>query len=185
VEAIALILARPSPSSIIKTTLVVAPIALMRQWEKELRHHVLPEHSLQVHVYHGSGTNVDFHKLRKCDVVLTTFGTLAMEFKKFEKRLEEGMRDPNHGLAAKDKLALIGPECEWYRVILDEAQNIKNKSTRSARAAWALRSKYRLCMTGTPMMNSVDELYSLIRFLRIRPYDDFNLFNTQIGKAMR
>lgn len=61
-------------------------------------------------------------------------------------------------------------------VIVDEAQYIKNKSTKSARAVSQLNSIYRLCMTGTPMMNNVTELYSLIRFLRIPPYNSYERF---------
>jgi len=66
----------------------------------------------------------------------------------------------------------------YYSVIIDEAQCIKNKSTLNAQAAMELQSMYRFCMTGTPMMNSVDELYSLIKFLRIGPYNEWSQFNT-------
>ena len=56
-----------------------------------------------------------------------------------------------------------------YRVIIDEAQCIKNRQTISSKAAHDLMSIHRLVMTGTPMMNTVDELFPLIRFLRIPP----------------
>ena len=63
-----------------------------------------------------------------------------------------------------------------YRVILDEAQCIKNKDTRAAKAAIQLEALSRFCMSGTPMMNSVNELYSLIHFLRIKPYNAMDKF---------
>lgn len=56
-----------------------------------------------------------------------------------------------------------------YRVILDEAQCIKNRQTVGSKAAHDLMAMHRLVMTGTPMMNTIDELYPLIRFLRIPP----------------
>jgi SNF2 family DNA or RNA helicase len=59
------------------------------------------------------------------------------------------------------------------RVILDEAQNIKNRNSNAAKGAFMLKSVYRLCMTGTPMMNNVTELYALIRFCRIKPFDNW------------
>jgi len=65
-----------------------------------------------------------------------------------------------------------------HSVIIDEAQCIKNKKTKAASGACYLNATYRLCMTGTPMMNSIKELFSLIRFLRIRPYNDEKKFMT-------
>ena len=75
------------------------------------------------------------------------------------------------------ELKLIGADCQWYRVILDEAQAIKNKNALCAYGAFKLKAQYRLSMTGTPMMNGVQELYSQIRFLQASPYDDFTQFN--------
>jgi hypothetical protein len=175
VQAISLICARPSEDPLRKTTLIIAPVALMRQWEKEIERHVHPRYRLKVYVYHGSGKNVDFAKLRTYDVVLTTFGTLTSEFKQKETRKESTLheaeqRDPTFRRKASQKLALLGHECMWYRVIIDEAQCIKNRQTIGSKAAHALMAVHRLVMTGTPMMNSIDELYPLIRFLRIAPY---------------
>ncbi|CAL1397893.1 unnamed protein product [Linum trigynum] len=61
----------------------------------------------------------------------------------------------------------------WFRVVLDEAQSIKNHRTQVARACWGLRAKRRWCLSGTPLQNSIDDLYSYFRFLR---YDPFTLF---------
>jgi SNF2 family DNA or RNA helicase len=54
---------------------------------------------------------------------------------------------------------------DWRGVILDEAQNIKNPETKQAQAARALRGGYRLALTGTPVENSVGDLWSLMEFL--------------------
>ena len=62
-------------------------------------------------------------------------------------------------------------------VIIDEAQCIKNKSTKAAQGACHLQALTRFCMSGTPMMNNVGELYSLIHFLRIKPYNESERFN--------
>ncbi|KAF3002400.1 hypothetical protein E8E13_002570 [Curvularia kusanoi] len=188
VQAISLICARPSDDPSCKTTLIIAPLALIRQWEKEIARHVKPEYRLKVHVYHGTGKNKDFAQLRQYDVVLTTFGILTNEFKKKDRK--ESMKhqeEERTGISrkAKDKLALLGRECMWYRVIIDEAQCIKNRQTVSSKAAHDLVATHRLVMTGTPMMNAIDELYPLIRFLDIAPYHDWPKFNSAFSKPLR
>ena len=53
------------------------------------------------------------------------------------------------------------------RIILDEAHKIKNKDTKISKAMAKLRAKYRWCLTGTPVHNSIADLFGLIRFLDI------------------
>ncbi|CAN1812448.1 Helicase-like transcription factor CHR28 [Linum perenne] len=69
-------------------------------------------------------------------------------------------------------LARVG----WCRVILDEAQTIKNHRTQVARACCSLRAKRRWCLSGTPIQNSIDDLYSYFRFLRYEPYSGYKGF---------
>ncbi|XP_057986297.1 helicase-like transcription factor CHR28 isoform X2 [Hevea brasiliensis] len=68
----------------------------------------------------------------------------------------------------------------WFRVVLDEAQSIKNHRTQVARACWGLRAKRRWCLSGTPIQNAIDDLYSYFRFLRYDPYDVYTLFCSTI-----
>eukprot|EP01032_Pedospumella_encystans_P014510 gene14510-16657_t len=58
----------------------------------------------------------------------------------------------------------------WFRIILDEAHLIKDRSTSTAKAVFNLTSLNKWCLTGTPLQNRVGELYSLIRFLRVDPH---------------
>ncbi|CAA2960840.1 helicase-like transcription factor CHR28 [Olea europaea subsp. europaea] len=69
---------------------------------------------------------------------------------------------------------------KWSRVILDEAQTIKNHRTQVARACCSLRAKRRWCLSGTPIQNSIDEVFSYFRFLRYQPYDKLKTFGTSI-----
>lgn len=94
---------------------------------------------------------------------------------------------------------------DWYRVVLgnaqsstktsvhhfmfeldiDEAQYIKNRATRSAISCTELSAQKRWCLTGTPMQNNVDELYSLFRFLRIKPLSEYHTFKDTISIPMQ
>ncbi|KAH8684888.1 SNF2 family N-terminal domain-containing protein [Tricladium varicosporioides] len=166
-----LIAKRKLPSGIEKCTLVVAPLALIRQWELEIKDKVESSHSLQVIVHHGPQRTKRFNDLKKYDVVITTYQILVSEF---------GNSSPN---ADGVKVGCFG--LHWYRVILDEAHTIKNRNAKATQACYALRSEYRWCLTGTPMQNNLDELQSLIKFLRIKPYDDLKEFKEQIDRPMK
>jgi SNF2 family DNA or RNA helicase len=155
VQALALICARPSQDPLCRTTLIIAPVALMRQWEKEIGHHIQDRYKHRVYLYHGNGKKADFHTLRQYDVVLTTFGTLTSEFKQKESQRESMLyereqNDPHFRRKPRDKLALLGRECMWYRVIIDEAHMIRNRNSIQSKATVDLQAKHRLCLTGTP-----------------------------------
>ncbi|KAI4313181.1 hypothetical protein L6164_026179 [Bauhinia variegata] len=77
---------------------------------------------------------------------------------------------------ASGTLAKVG----WFRVILDEAQTIKNHRTQVARACCSLRAKRRWCLSGTPIQNAIDDLYSYFRFLKYDPYAVYKSFYNTI-----
>ena len=67
-------------------------------------------------------------------------------------------------------------QAQFYRVILDESQAIKNHETQTSIACRVLMSKHRWCISATPIMNRVDELFSTFKFLRVPftgSYKDF------------
>lgn len=180
IQALALIVARPSTDPERKTTLIIAPVSLMHQWKREIHKSLKPgKHQRSVYVLHGDRRGVRFKTLKSYDVVLTTFGTMASELKRkehWDELEKKGARD--HAVAQAIALPILGPSSKWHRVIIDEAQCIKNRNTKAALACCRIDATYRWCMSGTPMMNSVTELHSLLKFLRIRPYCSLEKFNT-------
>lgn len=171
IQMLSLLVTRKSDDPRCKTTLIVAPVALLRQWKQEIQQKLKTgRHALTVFTHHGATKKRSFRDLQHYDVVITTFGSLASEVKKMEAYHLRKKHDPDARPNQAERCALIDPDALWYRVILDEAQCIKNKSTQTAKGACMVNAKYRFCMTGTPMMNNIGELYSLIHFLRIKPY---------------
>lgn len=188
IQALALMVARRSSDFNRKTTLIVAPVALMKQWEREIQSKLKNgrEHRLTTYTLHGPGRGASWEELKVYDVVLTTYGTLSTEMKRREHINEAKHKNPNwRPIRKADRLPLLGEECKWYRVILDEAQCIKNKNTKAAQGACALQAQTRFCMSGTPMQNGVGELFSLVHFLRIKPYSDINRFNLDFTRPLR
>lgn len=178
ISMISLMLTRKATSRP-KTNLIVAPLALLRQWDEEIRSKIRSSHKLSTMIYHGKKSTTE--ELLMYDVVLTTYGTLAAELKRLDRLLlENGDRQVDfNDKAISAKLPLLHPtKAVFHRIILDEAQCIKNKETKTAKAAYRLRSTYRWCLTGTPMMNGVFELFSLLHFLRIKPYSQWTQFTS-------
>ena len=153
-------------------------MALVRQWEEEIRTKLKPgRHHLKVLVYHATSATPEKFKLY--DVVITTYGTLASQFRRYDEWLDEGHRPSELSASAqmKAKIPLLHPAAKFHRIILDESQCIKNKDTQSAKACNLLAAEYRWCLTGTPMMNGIKELYSPIQFLRIPHFEHWQNFS--------
>ncbi|CAA6658431.1 unnamed protein product [Spirodela intermedia] len=173
-------------------TLVVCPTSVLRQWADELKQKVTSKANLSVLVYHGSNRTRDPDELIKYDVVLTTYSIVSMEVpmrsiaNKGDGEKEGQMQgafpwnrllvEKRNTHSAARPLAKVG----WFRVILDEAQTIKNHRTQVARACWGLRAKRRWCLSGTPIQNAIDDLYSYFRFLRYEPFAVYNSFCSKI-----
>jgi SNF2 family DNA or RNA helicase len=115
--------------------LIVMPKSLLFHWSRELER-FLP--GTRYHVHYGPGR--DWQQASGHPVVLTTYGTLRSDIE---------------SMAAT----------EYAAVILDESQAIKNLQTQTARAALALKARFRLGLSGTPVENHLGELYALFRFL--------------------
>ena len=149
-------------------TLIVCPVSLVHQWREELMKYVRREYDVQIYIYHGKNKTQDIDELKVYDVVITTYATLAMQYPKILKK------DPRYEAAkeAKEELPRREPgamyKMKWFRVILDEAQNVKNRQTENFQAVHELDAYRRWCLTGTPIQNGVDDLYSLFLFIRYK-----------------
>ncbi|RKT82542.1 Superfamily II DNA or RNA helicase, SNF2 family [Saccharopolyspora antimicrobica] len=120
-------------------TLLVCPMSLVGNWQREAARFAP---TLKVHVHHGSDrlTGEDLmEEVGGHDLVITTYP-----------------------LAARDSAVLR--EVRWDRVVLDEAQNIKNSNSRQARAVRGLSARQRIALTGTPVENRLAELWSIMDF---------------------
>lgn len=139
-----------------KTTLLISPLSTISNWEEQIAQHIRPA-TLKFHIYHGPSRTKDLKKLAEFDLVITTYGSVASEF---NKRQKGGKGD--HPLEA----------LHWFRIVLDEAHMIREQSTLQSKAICNLEAQRRWAVTGTPVQNKLDDLGALIKFLRIKPFDE-------------
>ncbi|KAL2256470.1 hypothetical protein VTK26DRAFT_1611 [Humicola hyalothermophila] len=144
------------------TTLIVAPVGVMTNWSDQIQRHVMPEHAPNVLIYHGPSRQAAAKSLKDFQVIITSYGTLSSE--------------ANGGPLFK---------MDYRRVVLDEAHTIRNAKTKVALAACKLEAQSRWALTGTPIVNSIQDLRSLLSFLRITGgIEQSDVFNTVIARPL-
>ena len=125
------------PSSILHPHLIVCPTSLVFNWVAEAKKFT-PE--LEVLALHGPDRHKLFDQIATSDIVVTSYALIRRDAEKYQ------------GI-------------EFDTVVLDEAQHIKNRQTQNAQAVKAVRAQHRLVLTGTPLENSVLDLWSIFDFL--------------------
>ena len=128
-------------------SLLVMPRSLLFNWQREVER-FCP--ALRCGVFHGPQRDLD--AAMRCHLVLTTYGTLRGSIEQLMER-------------------------QFYYVILDESQAIKNADTQTAKAVLLLKAQRRLALSGTPVENHLGELFSLFRFLNPAMFGSEQEFN--------
>jgi SNF2 family DNA or RNA helicase len=138
-QTLALLQAERDTGTAAGPTLLVCPMSLVGNWQREAAKFTP---GLSVHVHHGSDrlSGLDLAAtVAAADLVITSYG-----------------------VAARDRTVLAG--VPWSRVVCDEAQNIKNARTRQAEAVRSIPARSRIALTGTPVENRLTELWSIMEF---------------------
>ena len=156
------------------TTLVVAPMSLLAQWESEAAK-ASKQGTLKTLVYYGSDKVANLQNLcceanaaSAPNLIITSYGIVLSEFNQVASR--GGDRGSHGGLFSLD----------FFRVILDEAHFIKNRQSKTAKACYEINAQHRWVLTGTPIVNRLEDLFSLVHFLRVEPWSNFSFWKTFI-----
>lgn len=152
IQTIALLAAYYAPSKkqgTAKPSLIVMPRSLLYNWEKELA-----RFAPQLEVCRYYGAQRDLEAAGKQQIILTTYALVRNDIEKLKEE-------------------------SYAYVILDEAQAIKNRESRIARAVVLLQGEHRLGLSGTPIENNLGELYSLFRFLNPAMFGTSARFNRE------
>ena len=119
-----------------KTTLLVAPLSTLANWEEQIRMHIKPG-TLTYNVYHGSNRSTDLDLLAGYDMIITTYAIISSEYNRRSKKRN------------------VSPlfQINFFRIVLDEAHMIREQSTMQSQAVCKLSSQRRWAVTGTPVQN--------------------------------
>lgn len=146
-----------------RTTLIVVPMSLLNQWQSEFEK-ANKDLKKRCEIYYGN----NIKDLRAYvlgpnapSVIITTYGIIQSEYG----------RTSTSGLF----------NVVFFRIILDEGHTIRNRSTRTSKAVIALRSSRKWILTGTPIINRLDDLFSLVQFLNLEPWSHINYWKRYVS----
>ncbi|KAM7188223.1 SNF2 family N-terminal domain containing protein [Rhypophila sp. PSN 637] len=139
-----------------RATLLICPLSTITNWEEQIKQHIKPG-TLSYHIYHGPNRIKDVTQLASYDLVITTYGSVSSELNARVKK-KKGVYP----------LEQIG----WFRIVLDEAHMIREQNTLAFKSICRLQASRRWAVTGTPVQNKLEDLASLLAFLRIKPFDE-------------
>lgn len=149
VQVLANFLVEKRARRLIKPSLIVVPTSLISNWRREAENFTP---GLKVLILHGMQRHDLFSKIDQYDLILTSYALLP-----------------------RDAETLLSHE--YYYIVLDEAQWIKNPATKAAQTLFTLKAKHRLCVTGTPLENHLGEVWSQFNFAMPGFLDSLPAFN--------
>jgi SWI/SNF-related matrix-associated actin-dependent regulator of chromatin subfamily A3 len=149
-------------------TLILAPVSVMSNWSTQMKKHLKEEYALRVMFYHGT---------RKQPITPKTIGDYDVVISTYESVSSEWYSQKSTTLPRQSGVYSVN----WRRIILDEGHNIRNPKAKRTIAVTNLLAQSRWALTGTPIINNLKDLYSLVRFLRLSGgLDNLDIFNSAI-----
>lgn len=184
-------------------TLIVCPTPILGQWQEEIDRHIKMG-SLKVIIYEGvqRGSSdsenqtdehvgspkrvkiVSAHELATADIVLTTYDTLRADL----SHDVEGNDEQERPMRFRKRYPVVPTpltRLRWWRICLDEAQMVESNSARATEMALRLDAQIRWCVTGTPIQRGLDDLYGLIKFLGVQPFNDLFWFTKALKEPYK
>ncbi|NXE12457.1 HLTF factor, partial [Lophotis ruficrista] len=147
-----------------RATLIVCPLSVLSNWIDQFEQHIHQDFHVNIYVYYGSDRSKDPSVLSVQDIVLTTYNILAADY----------------GIRGESPLHKV----KWLRIVLDEGHIIRNPNAQQTKAALNLEGHRRWVLTGTPIQNSVKDLWSLISFLKLKPFTDREWWHRTIQRPV-
>ncbi|KAJ8409563.1 hypothetical protein AAFF_G00229640 [Aldrovandia affinis] len=156
---------KPGSSGEARATLIVCPLSVLSNWLDQFEQHVRAGVKLSVYLYYGAERKREVKFLTQQNVVLTTYSVLSADYGGGKKS------SPLH-------------EVKWLRVVLDEGHIVRNPNAMQSKAVLNLTAERRWILSGTPIQNSLKDLWMLISFLKMKPFDVKEWWNRIIERPV-
>ncbi|KAJ8060331.1 hypothetical protein OCU04_010665 [Sclerotinia nivalis] len=162
----------------VTATLIVVPSSVISQWLEEIETHVECKKVCPKFMQYKASMHIPDAVLKDLDIVVTSYTEVMKQFPFPDRKGREDIARFGYKKWWKNAHEELGAlhKINWRRVVLDEAHAIKNNSARTSLACQNLKSVYRWCLTGTPLLNRLEELFPYLRFLKANYSMDWKTF---------
>ena len=140
IQLIAFLLHLKEQDALENPTLLVCPTSILGNWEREIKKFAPTLKVLQHHGDKRLKGKAFVEAVKKHDVIITSYSLVHRDIKSLQS-------------------------VDWQTVVLDEAQNVKNPEAKQSQAVRGLKTTFRIALTGTPVENKLQELWSILDFL--------------------
>lgn len=148
-----------------RATLLLCPLSTMVNWQNQIRDHFDPDRAPKFLFWHGADRKyLSPESLADTDIVITTYHMVAAD--------------------ALDTSKALG-RIHWFRIVLDEAHQIRSGQSQQAVAVYSLAAERRWAVTGTPVQNRLDDMQALFKFLGVKPFDSTSQFKRFISNPFK
>ena len=174
IQVLSLIMADPNRTR--QPTLIVAPLSVMSNWSTQAAAHVHKKYAPRVLIFHGPEVkDMGPKDFEEYDIVITTYQTMALS-------LYPHGKDKPEKVPTRKGLYSV----KWRRIVLDEGHQIRNPKAKMSQAACAIMAGSRWVLTGTPIVNTLKDLYSHVKFIRLTGgLAEFEIFNGTLIRPLK
>ena len=140
-----------------KPNLLVLPRSLLEQWNNA----ILNTTPFKTHIFHGNNRNISIYDIKQFDIIITTYNQIQYN--------------------SNNKFKIL-QQIYWQRIIFDEAHHLRNSNTQIFKGALSLKSNIRWLLSGTPIQNSIKDLFNLFKQIKIpkKYYSNSDILNITI-----
>mmetsp|Transcript_11127 Transcript_11127/g.22142 ORF Transcript_11127/g.22142 Transcript_11127/m.22142 type:complete len:873 (-) Transcript_11127:81-2699(-) len=170
-----------------RCTLIVCPVSVLGNWTDQVNSFVAPG-VLNVQLYHGADRHEILSDVQEghVDILLVSYNTLASDHDAFAASLDASANGNKKKKAKRARTAAMSIfDIDFHRIVLDEAHTIRNSKTRAFKGVSQIKADRKLALTGTPFVNTSDDIYSLLSFLGVQPLNDKSIFTRAITQPIK
>lgn len=153
----------------------MCPVSVLSNWTDQINQFVAPG-VLSVELYHGPNRHSVLPQVKSgnVDVLLVSYNTLAADY-------DVSGAAPKKKKTKRESIFDI----DFHRIVLDEAHTIRNSKTRCFKAVSMIKADRKLALTGTPFVNTADDIFSLLSFVGVEPLNDKSIFTRAITQPIK
>ena len=159
---------------------------MLGNWTDQVDSFVYPG-VLNVRLYHGANRHEVLQEVQEghVDILLVSYNTLASDYDASGSSTDSSKTTKKKKAKRARTAAETLFDIDFHRIVLDEAHTIRNSKTRAFKGVSLIKADRKLCLTGTPFVNTADDVYSLLSILGVEPLNEKSIFTRAVTQPIK